>query len=134
MRQKKCLFIVKKFINVFNMNVPCMSICNISIRIISLLMKMIITHKITLTVKTQSYLVIKRLYGRFKFFQRFKIIVAPAKPAPYVQVQNYGDALRLRHAKRLLQNALWSDSFYAWQNQTVETSGPVPASAGHGSL
>lgn len=51
---KKYQFIVKKFINEFNMNALCMSTCNISIKIINLHLKKIVLPPIprpTLIVK-----------------------------------------------------------------------------------
>lgn len=52
---KRFLFIAKKFINVFNMNVQCMNTFNILIKIIKFHMKMIIMHRKTSIVSMKLF-------------------------------------------------------------------------------
>jgi len=71
------LCIVRKFTNVSNMNVPCMSICNILIKIFNILLKKIITiflEIITSIVNTQysSPKIKATILSRFNCFYRPK--------------------------------------------------------------
>src|SRR5690606_42075356 len=149
MLRKKSLCTVKRFTSVSSMNVQCMNIFSISIRISNLRMKMKTKHKITLTVNfcvnhkaALKPLLIDLYFNEYTFqyseplnYIRIKVL-RPAVPAmlqlPFLPAHNYDGPHQSPHARQSLQNVLWLDSPCAWQNQIVDALDPSQSFDDHG--